>query len=194
LLGDETFLLGGTRPPLPTACAFGMMLERAGGRGRRVGGSDSDKARTREGGAGDPALIGGLREGSKGAALAGDGGPALSGLGGGGGGAGLPGVVGTCLLGVEADCTLLLRGGIKGTILDTVGDDSRGGEAFRCGTAGDGRDGIAGEGREGVASGLEFRRGGGRRGGEGGLFDGSGTTRAGRLGAGRLGGAGAGGT
>lgn len=56
-----------------------------GGRFTGVGGSTSDKARTRAGGAGGPSITGGLREGGGGTARAGD--PtADKGLAGGGGG------------------------------------------------------------------------------------------------------------
>lgn len=64
-----------------------------GGRFTGVGGSTSDKARTRAGGAGGPSITGGLREGGGGTARAGD--PtADKGLAGGGGGAFLAGGTG----------------------------------------------------------------------------------------------------
>jgi hypothetical protein len=196
---DETLLLGEVAILLLTISTSnlgGRTLARAGGWGRTAGESASDNTRTRAGGAGGPALKGGLRAGGGGADLATKDGPALEGLGGGGGGA-LPGVVGTFLIdAVAADCRLL-REGIGGADFVTSGVFTRGGVRLRCGTAGDrregtageGRNGMAGEGREGVVGGLELRRGGGaRRGGGGALIGGLGTTRGGMLGAGRVGG------
>ena len=182
-------------------CLTGSAFNLGGGTAAREGGckrpvkeSASDNTRTRAGGAGGPALKGGLRAGGGGIALAIEDGPALEGLGGGGGGGGLPGIVGASLMGALAGCKLL-RDGIVGATFVTTGGAVRSGETLRCGragdgregTAGDGRNGTAGDGRAGDAGGLELRRGGGgRRGEAGALVGGAGATRAERLGAGRV--------
>jgi hypothetical protein len=191
---DEILRFGGLFPTDSTFNLGGSILERGGGWRCRAGKeSASDNTRTRGGGAGGPAPMGGFRAGGGGTDLPAEGGPALDGLGGGGGA--LPGVVGACL----SDAPRLLRGGITGAGFVIIGGDvARGGVTLRCGTEGgrrdeaegDGRDGMAGGGgREGDGGGLELRRGGGaRRGGEGAFVGGAGTVRAGRLGARRLGG------